>query len=202
MGRLIISENVTLDGVMQDPGGDEGFRRGGWFLQASEQDRAAWAAAEYAESLEASALLFGRGGYEWFAARWPARTGPWAERLTGLPKYVVTSTLAEFAWANTACLEGDPLVSVADLKERIDGDVVLYASGALARTLLRAGMVDEVRLIIFPSVLGEGERLFDSVDAPPMQLVNSQLVGSNLVSLTYRPRADDQSQPGAPSSRT
>jgi dihydrofolate reductase len=141
MGRLVISENVILDGVVEDPTGEEGFARGGWFTRFGARDRAGWAKVELEQALGASALLLGRRSDERFAARWLDREGEWAERLNRLPKYVFSSTLDQPTWTNTstaasAVLRGGVVDEVAKLKARVDGDIVLYASIQLARTLL------------------------------------------------------------------
>jgi dihydrofolate reductase len=188
MGRIIVSENVSLDGVVQDPTGEEGFGRGGWFLQLGDKDRAAWARLELDEALGAAALLLGRGSDEWFGARWPSRSGEWADRLNSLPKYVVSSTLREPRWSNSTVLKGDVVTEVSRLREELDGDIVVYASTQLVHTLMEHDLVDELRLIIYPIVLGAGERLFgETTDRKPMRLINTQTVGDGLAFLTYRP---------------
>ena len=160
MGKIVISENVTLDGVIQDPTGEEGFGRGGWFGQIGDEDREAWAKVELDEALGAEALLLGRRSYEYFAARWPSRSGEWADRLNSLPKYVVSSTLEDPDWNNSTVLKGDVVNEVSKLKQEVDGDIVVYASCQLVHTLIEHDLVDELRLMIFPFVLGAGERLF------------------------------------------
>src|SRR5215212_6925334 len=126
MGKIVVSENVSLDGVMQDPTGDEGFRHGGWFGQIGDADRAAWAEVELDEALRAQALLLGRRTDEFFAARWPSRSGEWADRLNSMPKYVVSSSLADPAWSNTTLLTGEAVNEVAKLKQELDGEIVVY----------------------------------------------------------------------------
>ncbi|MDQ8704524.1 dihydrofolate reductase family protein [Streptomyces sp. LHD-70] len=188
MGKIVISENVSLDGVVQDPTGEEGFRLGGWFGQIGERDREAWAQVEFAEALGAEALLLGRRSYEWFAARWPSRSGEWADRLNSLPKYVVSSTLEDLDWNNSTVLKGDVVNEVSKLKQGVNGEIVVYASGQLVHSLLEHDLVDELRLMIFPCVLGAGERLFGEVsDKKRMRLVDTQTVGDGLALLTYQP---------------
>jgi dihydrofolate reductase len=188
MGKIIVSENVSLDGVVQDPTGEEGFGRGGWFLQLGDKDRDAWAKLELDEALGAEALLLGRRSDEWFAARWLSRSGEWADRLNSLPKYVVSSTLQEPMWSNSTVLKGDVVNEVSKLKQELDGDIVVYASTQLVHTLMEHDLVDELRLIIYPVVLGAGERLFgETSDRRPMRLINTQIVGDGLAFLTYRP---------------
>jgi len=186
MARIVVSENVSLDGVGQDPTGDEGFRHGGWFGRIGDGDRAAWAEVELAEALTAGALLLGRRSYEWFAARWPSRTGVWADRLNSLPKYVVSSTLRDPPWRNSTVLTGAVVDAVAKLQQEVDGDIVVYASFQLVRTLFEHDLVDELRLIVFPVLLGSGVRLFGGSDAPRwLRLLDSRTIGRGLVSLTY-----------------
>ena len=191
MGRIIVSENVTLDGVVQDPTGEEGFARGGWFLQMTDKDRAEWAEIELDEALGAEALLLGRRTDEWFADRWLGRGGQWADRLNTMPKYVVSTTLDKPRWraaaaAPGAVLAGDVVSEVAALKRDLAGDIVVYASNPLVRTLMGNDLVDELRLVVFPVVLGTGQRLFgETADAMPMRLVSARAVGDSLTFLTY-----------------
>ena len=186
MGKIIISENASLDGVVQDPTGEEGFSFGGWFGQIGEQDREGWAQAGLDEALGAEAFLLGRRTEQWLAARWLSRSGEWADRLNGLPKYVVSSTLEEPKWTNSTVLKGDVVKEVSALKQELAGDIVVAGSIQLARTLIEHNLADEVRLMIFPVVLGAGERLFDETkDRKPMRLVHARTVGHNLALLTY-----------------
>lgn len=193
MGKLIVSENVTLDGVTQDPTGEEGLGHGSWFFDISDKDREAWAKVELAEAKAAEALLLGRRTDEWFATRWLSRTGEWAERLNGMPKYVVSSTLDEPKWSNAtgfkgAVIRGDVAKEVSKLKEQLDGDLVVYASLPLVRTLMENDLVDELRLTLYPVVLGSGARLFgETSHKASMRLANTQPLGDGLVHLTYRP---------------
>jgi dihydrofolate reductase len=191
MGKIVISENVSLDGVIQDPTGEEGFKLGGWFAQIGDKDRQAWAKIELDEALGTEALLLGRRSYEFFAARWPSRTGGWADRLNSLPKYIVSATLEDPDWNNSTVLTGDVVNEVSKLKQELDGDIVVYASGQLVHTLMEHDLVDELRLMIYPFVLGAGERLFGATsDKKPMRLVNTQTVGDGLALLTYQPVRD------------
>jgi dihydrofolate reductase len=188
MGKIIISENITLDGVVQDPTGEDGFDRGGWFDGISDTDRGAWAKVEYEEALAASALLLGRRSYDYFATRWTTRPGEWADRLRELPKYVISTTLQDPQWPNTTVLSGgDALTAAKELKNSMDGDIVVYASLPLAHTLIEHDLVDEVRLMIYPTALGGGDRLFgETTSAKPMHLVDARTVGDSLAFLTYR----------------
>ena len=191
MGKIIISENVSLDGVVQDPTGEEGFRLGGWFGQIGDKDREAWAQVELDEALGSEALLLGRRSYEFFAARWSSRSGEWSDRLNSLPKYVVSSTLEAPDWNNSTVLKGDVVNEVAKLRQRVAGDIVVYASGQLVHTLMEHDLVDELRLMIYPFVLGAGERLFgETSDRKPMRLVDTRTVGDGLAFLTYQPVRD------------
>jgi dihydrofolate reductase len=186
MGKIIVSENVTIDGVVQDPVGDGGFRHGGWGVRLGDADREAWAKVLLDEALAAQALLLGRRSDEWFAARWLSRTGPWADRLNSMPKYVMSSTLDEPRWTNSTVLSGDVASEVTRLRDELAGDIVLNGSIQLAHALLEHDLVDELRLIIFPVVLGDGERLLgETSDQQPMRLAGVQAVGDSLALLTY-----------------
>jgi dihydrofolate reductase len=188
MGKIIVSENLSLDGVVQDPTGDEGFRVGGWFTQVGDRDREEWAKVELDEALAAEALLLGRRTYEFFAARWPTRTGQWAERLNSLPKYVVSASLQAPDWSNSTILTGDVIDEVSTLRRKVNGDIVVYASFQLVHTLIEHDLVDELRMFIYPFVLGAGERLFGETSAKkPMRLVDTRAVGDGLAFLTYQP---------------
>jgi dihydrofolate reductase len=186
MGKIVISENVSLDGVVEDPTGEEGFRHGGWFGQIGDKDREEWAKVEFEEALGAEALLLGRRSDEYFGPRWTGRSGEWADRLNGLPKYVVSSTLVNPEWGNSTVLKGDVVTEVSKLKQELDGEIVVYASRQLVHTMMEHDLVDEVRLMIYPAVLGAGDRLFgETSDKKPMRLVNAQAVGDSLAFLTY-----------------
>jgi len=189
MGRIVVSENVTLDGVIQDPAGDEGFSHGGWVGLIKDSPQLNKLALD--EALGAEALLLGRRSYEWFAARWPARSGQLADRLNSLPKYVVSSTLEHPDWNNSKVLKGDLVNDVSKLKQELNGEIVVPASFQLVRTLTEHDLVDELRLKIFPIVLGAGERLFgETSDKKPMRLLNTQTVEGGIVYLTYQPVGD------------
>jgi dihydrofolate reductase len=187
MGKIVIATNVSLDGVIQDPDGKEGFSRGGWFLKSGGKDLEEWGKIEYAEAMGASALLLGRRSDEWFGARWPAtRPGEWAGRLNSLPKYVVSGTLSDPVWANATVLGGDVAEAVAKLKQRVDGDIIVYASYQLGRTLIEHDLVDELRLFVFPVVVGAGMRLFgETGGSKPLRLTGSRVVGDGLVYVSY-----------------
>lgn len=186
MGKIIISENLSLDGVVQDPTGEEGFRHGGWFTQIGDADREAWAKVALDEALSAEALLLGRRSDEYFGLRWPSRSGELADRLNGLPKYVVSASLDEPRWTNVTVLGGDAPSQVGKLRQQLAGDIVVLASVQLARSLMEHDLVDEFRLKIFPVVLGAGQRLFgDTSDKQPVRLVDTRTLGDGLAYLTY-----------------
>jgi dihydrofolate reductase len=196
MGKIIVSENVSLDGIVQDPIGDEGFRHGGWFGQYGGKDLEEWGTVETEEALAAEALLLGRRTDEMFAGLWLSRDGRWADRLNSMPKYVVSSTLGEPSWSNATgfkgvVLKGDVVTEVSELKQRLDGDIVVYGSARLVHTLMEHDLVDEVRLTVYPVVLGDGERLFTHTgDKQPMRLTGMRTLGEGLAYLTYERTRD------------
>jgi dihydrofolate reductase len=195
MGKIVITTNMSLDGVVQDPDGAEGFSRGGWFVQAGGKDLEEWGKIEYAEALSSSALLLGRRSDEWFGTRWAARPGEFADRLNSLPKYVVSATLRDPRWTNVTVLKGDVTDEVTRLKRELDGDIVVYASYQLERALIEHGLVDELRLFVFPVVVGAGERLFgQTTGMKPFRLAGSRTVGDGLVLLTYEAVRDAGAQ--------
>jgi dihydrofolate reductase len=186
MGKIIVSENVTLDGVVQDPTGEEGFKHGGWFVGIGDKDREEWARVLLGEALAAEALLLGRRSDEYFAARWLSRGGQWADRLNSMPKYVVSATLEEPRWTNATVLSGDVVSEISKLKRQLAGDIVVYASRQLVYTLMEHDLADELRLIVYPVVLGTGERLFtETTNSKPMRLTSAHPVGDTLAYLTY-----------------
>ena len=194
MGKIVISENVTLDGVVEDPTGEEGLRHGGWFEQHMGSDRAQWAKVETEEALRAEALLLGRRTDEYFGSRWNAQTGEWADRLNTMPKYVVSSTIQDPVWTNSTVLNGEVVSEVAKLKQELDGEIVVYGSRRLVRTLMEHDLVDELRLTVYPVVLGEGERLFgETSEKVALRLVNARTVGDGLTHLTYKVARDAES---------
>ena len=154
------ARNITLDGVVQDPTGEEGFRHGGWFAQVGSNDREGFSQAALDDVLHAEALLVGRRTYEYLAARWPSRTGELADRMNSIPKYVVSSTLDDPRWNNSTVVKGNAVNEVSKLRDRLNGEIVVLASRQLARTLIEHDLADELRLMVYPFVLGAGERLF------------------------------------------
>ncbi len=189
MGRIVVTEFVSLDGVMEDPGGSEDFRYGGWsfeFSRGEEGDK-----FKLDEALGADALLLGRVTYEGFAAAWPERDGEFADKFNGMPKYVVSSTLSEPEWNNSTVIEGDLGQAVAGLRDKHDGDIVVHGSARLVQSLLERDLVDELRLMVFPVVLGAGKRLFgETSDKKPLRLTDSKQVGDGVSILIYEPARD------------
>ncbi|WP_216892283.1 dihydrofolate reductase family protein [Nocardia alni] len=192
MGKIVISTNATLDGVVQDPDGQEGFELGGWFHQfVGVEDLEGWAANETEELLGAEALLLGRRSSEWFESR--MRDGAevrvsreWADRMNSIPKYVASSTLEDPRWSNTTVLGGDAVKEISELKRKVAGQILVYGSYQLVRTLLEHNLADELRLIVFPVILGTGLRIFDeTTDKKPLHLVDTRKVGAGLLSYTY-----------------
>jgi dihydrofolate reductase len=186
MGRIVITEFISLDGVMEAPGGGEGFEHAGWTFEidrGAEGDK-----FKLDEAHDSEALLLGRVTYEGFAAAWPAMKGEFADKFNGMPKYVVSSTLERPEWNNSTVLKGDLVQEVSKLKEQLAGDVVVHGSSRLAQALLRQHLVDELRLMVFPVLLGSGKRLFgEASDKKRLRLVDSRVVGDGIAILTYEP---------------
>jgi dihydrofolate reductase len=188
MGKIVITEFVSLDGVMEDPGGAEDFKHGGWTFQIQRGDEGDQFKVE--ETMNTEALLLGRKTYEGFADAWPGREGEFADRFNNMPKYVVSSTLKDPEWTNTTVLDGDFPDSVAKLRDELDGELVVHGSAQLAQGLIENGLVDELRLMVFPVVLGSGKRLFgDTSDKHSLKLTDSEFVGDGVAILTYVPAA-------------
>src|SRR6516164_392436 len=178
MGKIVISgpQNVSLDGVVQDPDGKEGFKLGGWFGQFGGNDLAAWNRVALDDALRAEAWLLGRRSYEFFGLRWRPRSGELADRLNNMPKYVVSSTLVDPDWNNSWVLKGDVVTAVSKLRQDLAGEIVVPASYQLGRTLMEHDLVDELRLVVFPVVLGAGQRLFGET-RKPLRLVDAKTIG-------------------------
>src|SRR6266571_8890220 len=184
MAKIIVTEFVSLDGVMEDPGGAEDFKYGGWTFEI---DRGEGDKFKLDETLESDALLLGRVTYAAFAAAWPSREGEFADKFNNMPKYVVSSTLDSPEWNNSTVLKGDVVEEVKKLKQEQDGNIVVHGSGQLAQTLIEHDLVDELRLMVFPVVLGSGRRLFgETSDKKPLQLVSSKAVGDGVAILIYQ----------------
>ena len=188
MGRIIVSEFVSLDGVMEAPGGDDNFVRGAWTFEFDRGDEGNKFKLD--ETMGCAALLLGRRTYEGFAAAWPEREGEFADRFNSMPKYVVSSTLTDPSWTNSTVLSGDIAKDVQALKEQQDGDIVVHGSARLVQALIEHDLVDELRLMVFPIVLGTGKRLFgDTTDAKRWQLSESKVVGDDVAIMIYTPRS-------------
>jgi len=189
VGRIVVTEFVSLDGVMEDPGGAENFRHGGWTFEIARGDEGDKFKLD--EALDAAALLLGRVTYEGFAEAWPSREGDFADKFNSMPKYVVSSTLETAEWNNSTVLEGDVIDEVSKLRRDVDGDVVVHGSAQLVQALIAHDLVDELRLMVFPVVLGTGKRLFgETSDKRPLRLVDSKVVGDGVAILVYRPTRD------------
>jgi len=191
VGKIVMSgpQNVSLDGVVQDPDGAEGFRLGGWFVEFGGKDLEAWNKVALDEALGAEAWLLGRRSYEFFGLRWRPRSGELADRLNNMPKYVVSSTLVDPDWNNSWVLKGDVVTAVSKLRQDLAGEIVVPASYQLGRTLMEHDLVDELRLVVFPVVLGAGQRLFGET-RKPLRLVDAKTIGDGLAFLTYQPVRD------------
>src|SRR5437870_6846092 len=189
MGKLVVTEFVSLDGVFEDPGGAEGYEHGGWTF---EYDRGEDGDSfKLNEVMEAEAQLLGRVTYEGFAAAWPSREGPFADKLNSDPKYVVSTTLEDPDWQNTTVIGGDVVDAISKLKDETEGVILVAGSGTLVRTLLEANLVDELRLMVFPTILGRGKRLFpDGIDRLKLKLAESKSVGSDGVQVQIYQRAE------------
>ena len=193
MGKIVVTEFVSLDGVIEDPGGAEDFKYGGWSFEISRGDEGDKFKLE--EAFASEALLLGRVTYEGFAAAWPSREGEFADKFNTMPKYVVSSTLVEPEWNNSIVLNGDLAAEVAKLKQQHDGDIVVHGSARLVQSLIEHDLVDELRLMVYPVVLGSGRRLFgETSDKKTLRLADSKVVGDGVTILTYVPASEAASQ--------
>jgi dihydrofolate reductase len=184
MGRIVVTEFMSLDGVVEDPGGAEDFKYGGWSFEIPRGDEGDKFKLD--ETMESEALLLGRVTYQGFADAWPSREGDFADKFNTMPKYVVSSTLNDPSWTNTTVLSGDVREEVAKLKQQVEGDIVVHGSVQLVQTLLEHDLVDELRLMVFPVVLGAGKRLFgETSDKKPLKLRSSRTVGDGVAILVY-----------------
>src|SRR3954454_8949131 len=185
MGKIVVTEFVSLDGVMEDPGGSEDFKHGGWtfeFSRGEEGDK-----FKVDETMQSEAMLLGRKTYEGFADAWPEREGEFADRFNAMPKYVVSSTLRDPSWGNTTVLDGDLASAVAHVRGDTDGDVVVHGSAQLVEGLIANDLVDELWLMVFPVVLGNGKRLFGATDdKKPLRLTDSKVVGDGVAIMVYQ----------------
>jgi dihydrofolate reductase len=177
MGKLVVTEFVSLDGVFEDPGGAEDYEHGGWTFEYDRGDDGNKFKLD--ELMDAEVQLLGRKTYEGFAAAWPSREGPFADKLNNDPKVVVSTTLKDPAWQNTTVVSEDVVGAISKLKDDTEGSILVSGSGTLVATLLGAGLVDELRLMVFPTILGRGRRLFpDGIDRLKLTLAESRTVGS------------------------
>ena len=187
MGRIVVTEFVSVDGVMEDPGGAEDYKNGGWafeFSRGEDGDK-----FKLDETMESEALLLGRKTWEGFAEAWPQRDGEFADKFNNMPKYVVSSTLKDPEWTNSTVLEGDLAESVGKVRDEVDGMICVHGSAQLVQGLLENDLVDELRLMVFPVVLGEGKRLFaETGDKQALKLSDSQAVGDGVSILVYTRR--------------
>jgi dihydrofolate reductase len=185
MGRIVVTEFISLDGVIEDPGGSEDFKYGGWTFEISTGDEGMQFKVD--ETMNSDAMLLGRVTYEGFAEAWPERDGEFADRFNSMPKYVFSSTLRDPTWTNTTVVDGDLPSAVAQVRDRHDGDIVVHGSARLVQGLVADDLVDELRLMVFPVVLGAGKRLFgDTDDKKPLRLADSRVVGDGVAILTYQ----------------
>jgi len=191
VGKLVVTEFVSVDGVMEDPGGAEDFEHGGWSFQfdrGPEGDK-----FKLDETMASDALLLGRVTYQGFAEAWPSRTGEFADKFNSMPKFVVSATLAEPEWENSTVIKGDVAEEVSKLKAQPGGDIVVHGSAQLVRTLMQHDLIDEYRLMVFPVVLGSGKRLFeDGGDMTALRLVDTKAVGDGVLILTYQPAGKEE----------
>jgi dihydrofolate reductase len=188
MGRIVVTEFISLDGVIEDPGGAEDFKHSGWSFEIERGEEGNQFKLD--ETMRSDALLLGRKTYEGFADAWPSREGEFADKFNNMPKYVVSSTLKDPEWANSTVLDGDLAEEVAKLRQDVDGDIVVHGSAQLVQALVDQGLVDELRLMVFPVVLGAGKRLFgETSDKRRLKLSDSKTVGDGVAILTYEPAA-------------
>ena len=186
MGKIVVTEFISLDGVVEDPGGSEDYRHGGWTFEIDRGEEGNQFKLD--ETMEAEAQLLGRVTYEGFAEAWPEREGEFAEKFNSMPKYVVSSTLEEAEWSNSTVLRGDLAEEITKLKQEVDGVILIAGSVQLVQALLEHDLVDELRLMVFPVLLGEGKRLFGEVsEKKRLRLADSKVVGDGVALLTYEP---------------
>ncbi len=185
MGKIVVTEFISLDGVIEDPGGAEDFKYGGWSFEYQRGDDGDRFKLE--ETMGSEALLLGRKTFEGFADAWPSRSGEFADKFNNMPKYVVSSTLSDPDWTNSTVVSGDDLAgAVAEIREKHDGDVVVHGSAQLAQALVEQDLVDELRLMVFPVVLGSGKRLWgETSDKKSLSLTDSRAVGDGVAILVY-----------------
>jgi dihydrofolate reductase len=189
MGKLVVTEFVSVDGVFEDPGGSEDYEHGGWTFEYDRGDDGDKFKLD--ELMEAEVQLLGRVTYEGFAEAWPSREGPFADKLNNDPKYVVSTTLKDPKWQSTTVISGDVPAEISTLKDETDGVILVAGSGTLVRTLLEADLVDELRLMVFPTILGRGKRLFpDGIDRRKLKLADTKVVGRDGVQVQIYQKAE------------
>jgi dihydrofolate reductase len=187
MGSIAVTEFISLDGVIEDPGGAEDFKYGGWSFQISRGEEGDKFKLD--EAMASEALLLGRRTYEGFAAAWPEREGEFADKFNSMPKYVVSSTLTDPDWNNTTVISGDVAGEIRKLRDEVDGEITVHGSAQLVQALIEEDLVDELRLMVFPVVLGSGKRLFGGTgDKKTLKLTESKPVGEGVLIQVYRPR--------------
>jgi dihydrofolate reductase len=184
MGKIVVTEFISIDGVVEDPGGSEDFKYGGWSFEFSRGDEGDKFKLD--ETMASDALLLGRVTYEGFADAWPSREGEFADKFNNMPKYVVSSTLSDPDWNNSVVIDGDLADAVSKIRDEHEGDIAVHGSAQLVQALLDQDLVDELRLMVFPVVLGAGKRLFgETSDKKTLKLIESQPVGDGVVILVY-----------------
>ena len=198
MGRIVVTEFISLDGVIEAPGGGEKFKYGGWTFKISRGEEGDKFKLD--ETRSSKALLLGRVTYEGFAAAWPSREGEFADKFNAMPKYVVSSTLTNPSWSNSTVLKGDVADQVRKLKQKQDGDIVVHGSARLVQTLLENDLVDELRLMVFPVLLGTGKRLFGEMSLKALRLVDARVVGEGVTILRYEPAPEKAKEVAATAS--
>ena len=187
MGRIVVTEYISIDGVIEAPGGGEDFKHGGWVFETDRGEEGGKFKLD--ETMNAEALLLGRVTYEGFAAVWPTRSDEFADKFNTMPKYVVSSTLKEAGWTNSTILKGDVVDEVSKLRQRLEGNIVVHGSPQLARALIEHDLVDELRLMVYPVILGTGKRLFAGPgDKKRLRLIDTKMVGDGIAILIYEPR--------------
>ena len=198
MGRIVVTEFISLDGVIEAPGGGEKFKYAGWTFKISRGEEGDKFKLD--ETRSSRALLLGRVTYEGFAAAWPSREGEFADKFNAMPKYVVSSTLTNPSWSNSTVLKGDVADQVRKLKQKQEGDIVVHGSARLVQTLLENDLVDELRLMVFPVLLGTGKRLFGEMSLKALRLVDSKVVGEGVTILRYEPAPEKAKEVAATAS--
>jgi len=190
MGRIVVTEFISLDGIVEDPGGDSDYKHAGWTFNIDQGE--AGPKFKFEETMNSEALLLGRVTYQGFAKAWPSVKDEFGDRFNSMPKYVVSSTLEKADWNNSTVLKGDVVEEVTKLRQKPGGDIVVHGSPTLAKTLIANDLVDELRLMVFPVILGSGRRLFgETSDMKRLRLTSSQTVGDGVLILIYQPAGQE-----------